>query len=686
MERAVAAAETRADSLCQQHAQALEKLAAMHAGRQEELRQLASRHQTRHQACASALAQHKVLLSGHVHGMRGCARELKQTVVCEVTRLQSLCSAAVQELGKRAREQQSRADDEFRRRLAAREAEEEARAVRVQGEVAALQQTVDALQDEGRQLGIKCAAAEVAAGKAAEAVERERRSAVEDARCARLLIVEEAEAERSKADAHAKDLAERLKAAEARARAAQEELETLQVQGLLDSNRRLEQVHQLEAELAHCKRQALESKRREEESERALQACCQRERLLRLDCEAAHERERVQKQQSAAAEEALETQLRALEKSLQGAETEMERARGGEEKLRLECEMSEVKWQEKEQEWRRREQLLVQQEQESRGRAEKLKSECGLARACQEALRSEVLQCRAKAQQTALESERLRQEREEEAARRHEAAADDIANLASALDRERARSRALEEAGGERGGELEVLQGCVKQLHREKVQLTEQLAEVRRREQDWQENKERRVHTEARLTESLRGSSAREELLLQELDEMRTADMQRRKQDDSEKAQLAHVLQALADLEEENLQMHGSFSRVQTQVAQMEQDARELRAELQRSQATTRELQADKDALLAEKHRLELAEKEGAGQCSHRDCLPRDKLKEIVKPYKDELRTVHALVEKLQKQYRKEITVLKSNENNLNVIVNSPTKKPTPEDAPPTPV
>ena len=169
---------------------------------------------------------------------------------------------------------------------------------------------------------------------------------------------------------------------------------------------------------------------------------------------------------------------------------------------------------------------------------------------------------------------------------------------------------------------------------------------------------------------------------------MRTADTQRCMQDDSEKAQLAHVLQALTDLEEENMQMHDSFSRVQAQVARMEKEERELREELQRAQATACELQSEKHQLqlaAAERGGVEGAEEREA-QCSHRDCIPRDKIKDIIKPYKDELRTVHALVEKLQTQYRKEITVLKSNENNLNSLVHSPIQKPTKENAPPNPV
>jgi hypothetical protein len=688
LERAVAAAEARGDNLCEQHAQALEKLTEMHKGRYEELRQLASRHQARHLTCASALTQNKMLLSVHVQGMRGCAHELKQAVGCEVARLQSLCTTAVQELGRLAKQHQARADDECRRQVAHREAEEESRAVRMQHEVAALQQAVDKLQEEGQQLGLKCAAAEAAAAQAAAAAERERQAAIENARSAKLKAEEESSAEKRKSEDHAKDMADRLKTAEARARAAEEEVETLQVQGLLISNRRLEQVHQIEAELAQCSRQVLESKQREDEVKRALEDSCQREHLLRLDLEASLKLEHEHKQQSAAAELALQAQLRAAEKSLHGAEVELDRARAREEERRRECEVCEVKWREKEQEWRKREHMLVQHEQESRGRAERLKSECDLARASQEALRSELVQSRAKAQQAALEAERQGLEREQEAARGQEAAAQDIAVLASALERERARLHALEAAGGERGGELELLKASVKQLYLEKEQLTQQAAELKRKEKDWQESRERRVQTEARLTESLRASCVREQLLKQELDQMRTADTQRCMQDDSEKAQLAHVLQALTDLEEENMQMHDSFSRVQAQVARMEKDERELREELQRAQATACELQSEKHQLqlaAAERGGVEGAEEREA-QCSHRDCIPRDKIKDIIKPYKDELRTVHALVEKLQTQYRKEITVLKSNENNLNSLVHSPIQRPTKENAPPNPV
>ena len=688
LERAVAAAEARGDNLCEQHAQALEKLTEMHKGRYEELRQLASRHQARHLACASALSQNKVLLSVHVQGMRGCAHELKRAVGCEVSRLQSLCATAVQELGGLAKQHQARARDECRRQLAHKEAEEESRAVRMQHQVAALQQAVDKLQEEGQQLGLKCAAAEAAAAQATAAAERERQAAIENARSAKLTAEEESSAEKRKSEDHARDMADRLKTAEARARAAEEEVETLQVQGLLISKRRLEQVHQIETELAQCNRQVLESKQREDEVKRALEDSCQRERLLRLDLEASLEREHEHKQQSAAAQLALQTQLRAVEKSLHGAEVELGRARAREEERRRECDVCEVKWREKEEEWRKREHMLVQNEHECRGRAEKLKSECDLARASQEAMRSELVQSRAKAQQAALEAERQGLEREEETARRREAAAQDIAVLASALERERARLHALEAAGRERGGELEVLKASVKQLYLEKEQLTQQVVELKRREKDWQESRERRVQTEARLTESLRASCAREQLLKQELDQMRTADTQRCMQDDSEKAQLAHVLQALTDLEEENMQMHDSFSRVQAQVARMEKEERELREELQRAQATACELQSEKHQLqlaAAERGGVEGAEEREA-QCSHRDCIPRDKIKDIIKPYKDELRTVHALVEKLQTQYRKEITVLKSNENNLNSLVHSPIQKPTKENAPPNPV
>jgi hypothetical protein len=177
---------------------------------------------------------------------------------------------------------------------------------------------------------------------------------------------------------------------------------------------------------------------------RALEDSCQRERLLRRDLKASLEREYAHKQQSAAAELALQIQLRALEKSLHGAEVELDRARARVEERRLEFEVCEVKWREKEQEWRTREHMLVENEHECRERAEKLKSECDLARASQEAMRCELVQSRTKAQQAALEAraacwqaalaERQGLEREAEAARRREAAAQDFAVLAFELE------------------------------------------------------------------------------------------------------------------------------------------------------------------------------------------------------------------------------------------------------------
>ncbi len=159
------------------------------------------------------------------------------------------------------------------------------------------------------------------------------------------------------------------------------------------------------------------------------------------------------------------------------------------------------------------------------------------------------------------------------------------------------------------------LEATVRALLSEKHTLLE-------RQQQLEEGKQRSLVTEARLENEVRAFGAREQVLRRQAQEVQSQASAQRELEDVDRSQLAAILHALSELEAENLEMRSSFERLQREVSVLESTKRELEEQL----------------------RLSWAEKE---------------------ELREELQTVHALAERLQKQFHKEITMLRRQDNIL---------------------
>jgi hypothetical protein len=697
LEMALAAADRRCEALREEHRLALEETRYQHQIQTKQAQKQVLELQERWHAHAAKQPQRKVVVSLHVQGMRMSMQELRATVSREILLLQQASAAMVQELGSIVLMRIADAEATMRKKEAKWSVEEEARASHAQHETKTLKEAKGRLQLEGERLSGRCAAAEAAAEELREEIAREREAKLEalmqvgsckeelagkrtevsdlnvrlvrvqglcsehqalavalkaeqvdlEHQVSRALAGETAAREsEAKMSARCSEMEKDLRNAETRARAAEEELESLRVRADIDSSRNtdaLDRLRSLELEIleAHDREEQLRQEAKEafgRDSEQHallddLRKDLQALEALNKECEARlerehkkwhererawHEQEKRWREQEADQVAVLRRQNEDLSWKMQEAQEEAkaasqkademfaeneelrhvldEQVQEREKQSAREADREQEREQEREKDRRDREQDREELTREKEELAERLQAALGreskfstestkqvqVLEETVKKLHAEKLKLHGRLEELEMQKMRWLQTETRLTAALQEKE-EKSGQLRTALERE-------SKCGAESTKQVQMLEETVKKLHGDKLGLHGRLEKLEMQKMRW-------LQTETRLTEALRGYAAREQVLMTECHLIRSKALVQGMEERSNNLQLAKVVETLEHLEAENQDMTSSLSRLQADFNRVENDDAGLHAQLLVALQSVRELQAEKDRL-----------------------------------------------------------------------------------------